>query len=93
MTEHQHALHPIRLGLSLGTFVVVVYVACLALALVVPDGGLHQVWLQFYPGFSWTLAGILLGLLESFVYGFFGGLIFAPIYNAFNVVDGRRRAT
>jgi hypothetical protein len=93
MTEHQHSLHPIRLGLSLGTFLIIAYVACLALSLVVPDRGLHQVWLQLYPGFSWTLRGVLLGLVESFVYGFFGGLIFALIYNAFNIVDDRHQVT
>jgi hypothetical protein len=89
MTEQMHTLHPLRLGLSLGTFTVIAYFACLALALVFPDRGLHQAWLQFYPGFSWTLPGMLLGLVESFAYGFFSGIVFAPIYNAFNIVPSR----
>jgi hypothetical protein len=77
-------LRPIPLALSLGSFLVVAYLACLALALIVPDRGLHTPWLQFYPGFAWTLPGILIGLIESFVYGFVSGLVFAPIFNFFN---------
>lgn len=77
-------LRPIPLALSLGSFLVVAYLACLAPAFIVPDRGLHTPWLQFYPGFAWTLPGILIGLIESFVYGFVSGLVFAPIFNFFN---------
>jgi uncharacterized protein DUF5676 len=83
MNERSNSLRPLRLGLSLGTFLVVAYFACLALVLIVPDLGKH--WLQFLPGFTWTLQGILLGLVEVFAYGLFSGVVFAPIYNAFNV--------
>ena len=86
MTEQMRRLHPVRLGLSIGTFLIIGYLGCLALALIVPDGGLHQPWLQFLPGFKWTMTGILLGIVESFAYGFFAGVVFAPIYNIFNVV-------
>jgi hypothetical protein len=83
MKKGSHCLRPVQLGLSLGVFLVVGYLACLALALIVPDRGLHQPWLQFYPGFAWTAPGMLLGLAESFIYGFVSGLIFAPIFNFF----------
>ena len=89
MTEEIHHLHPIRLGLSIGIFLMIAYVACLALALIVPDRGLHQPWLQFYPGFSWTPVGVLLGFVESFSYGLFIGVVFGPIYNALNVAGTR----
>lgn len=77
-------LRAIPLALSLGSFLIVAYLACIALALIVPDRGLHAPWLQFYPGFAWTFGGILVGLIESFVYGFVSGLVFAPIFNFFN---------
>ena len=83
MTETIRSLRPLQLGLSLGTFFVIGYLACLALALVVPDRGLHQPWLQFLPGFSWTWQGLLLGLVGSFAYGLVSGAVFAPIYNFF----------
>ena len=83
MKERSHCLRPVQFGLSLGTFLVIAYLACLALALIVPDRGLHTPWLQFFPGFAWTAPGILLGLGEGFVYGFISGLVFAPIFNFF----------
>lgn len=86
MNEHPNTLRPLALGLSLGSFLVVAYLACLALAVVFPDGGLHQPWLQFFPGFAWTPLGILIGLVESFVYGVASGLVFAPIANYFEIV-------
>ena len=85
MNEGSNALRPLRLGLSLGTFLLIGFAVCLALALVVADRGLHQVWLQFLPGFSWTPQGVLLGLAEAFAYGLVSGLVYAPIANWFDV--------
>lgn len=84
MTAQSHPLHAKTLAFSLATFSAVAYLACLALALIIPDRGLHAPWLQFYPGFAWTWAGIALGLVESIVYGLFTGAVFAPIYNFFD---------
>jgi len=84
MSAESRSLRPIPLGLSLATFLAIGYLACLALALIVPDRGLHGPWLQFYPGFSWTWQGIALGLFESLAYGFVAGVVFAPIYNFFH---------
>ena len=84
MTANTQTLRPIPLALSLATFGTVGYLGCLALALVVPDRGLHGAWLQFLPGFAWTAQGMLLGLVESFGYGFVAGIIFAPIFNFYN---------
>ena len=64
------------------------YLACLALAIIVPDRGLHQAWLQFYPGFAWTPLGMLIGAVEAFVYGLVAGLVFAPIANFFGIIRG-----
>jgi hypothetical protein len=81
----EHNLRPVQLGLSLGTFLFVAYLACLALALIFPDGGLHRPWLQFYPGFDWTAKGIVIGAAESVIYGFAAGVVFAPIANFFGI--------
>jgi len=84
MTAEFRALRAMPLALSFATFLAVVYLACLALALIVPDRGLHAPWLQFFAGFSWTWQGIAIGLVESLVYGFIAGVVFTPIYNFFN---------
>lgn len=35
------------------------------------------------PAFKWlTLSGFLLGLVESFLYGVYAGLVFVPIHSA-----------
>jgi hypothetical protein len=85
MNEHSISLRPLQLGLSLGTSLVAWYLACLALAFIVPDRGLHQAWLQYYPGFAWTPQGMLIGAVEGFVYGLVAGLVFAPIANFFGI--------
>jgi len=44
----------------------------------------HKPWLQFFPGFEWlTTKGFLIGLGESFVYGWYVALVFGPLYNLF----------
>ena len=81
-------LRPLQLGFSLGTFLVIGYLACLALSIIVPDRGLHQAWLQFFAGFAWTPLGMLIGVVEAFVYGFVAGFVFAPAANFFGIVRG-----
>ena len=87
MNENSISLRPMQLGLSLGTFLLVVYLACVAFAIVAPDRGLHQVWLQFLPGFAWNPQGILIGVVESSIYGLVTGLVFAPIANLFGIAS------
>jgi hypothetical protein len=50
-----------------------------------PFGARDQAWLQFYPGFAWTLQGMLIGAIEGFAYGLVAGLVFAPIANFFGI--------
>ena len=83
MKQQLNLLSPLRLGLSLGTFLIVAFLGCLAFSFFVTDRALHQPWLQFFLGFSWTPPGILLGIAEAFLYGFLSGVLFAPIYNAY----------
>lgn len=77
-------INVIALGWSISLFFVISYILCIALGLVVPDWEMHKPWLQFFPGFQWlTLKGVLIGLAEAFVYGWYVGLIFGPLYNYF----------
>ncbi len=38
-------------------------------------------WQMLFPGFSWTVAGVLIGLLWTVVYAGASGWIFAGVYN------------
>lgn len=69
---------------SLGFFAAVSFVLCVIYGLVVP-ASLHaaQTLEAVLPAFKWlTFGGFVLGLVESFLYGAYTGLVFVPIYNA-----------
>jgi hypothetical protein len=39
---------------------------------------------QVLPGFKWlTWSGFLIGLVESFLYGVYAGMVYVPVYNFF----------
>ncbi len=69
---------------SLGIFSATSFVLCVIYGLIVPPS-LHMAsFLEtVLPAFKWlTLGGFLLGLIESFLYGVYIGLVFVPIYNS-----------
>src|SRR5450830_1124478 len=46
------------------------------------DQRMYETWLKLLPGFTWlTWSSFLLGLVETFLYGIYIGLVFAPLYN------------
>lgn len=63
----------------------IVYLLCVVFRSVFPNWAMYTspMWLAAFPGFSWTLSGILLGLVESLLYGLLAAVIFVPIYNFF----------
>ncbi len=68
---------------SLGIWTSITFLVCVLYGLVTPQS-LHMGELleQFLPAFRWlTWWGFLLGLVESFLYGIYAGLVFCPIYN------------
>jgi hypothetical protein len=72
------------LGLSLGAFFAISFLACILLGLVVPDAGLHRPWLQFFPGFEWlTARGVIIGLVRTQVYAWCTALVFGSLFNFF----------
>lgn len=78
-------LRLVSAGMSVGLLFAISYLLCIALGLIWWDAGLHQPWLQFLPGFMWLSPGtFLLGLVESFAYGWYVALVFVPLFNFFN---------
>lgn len=68
---------------ALGIWTSITFVVCVIYGLVTPQS-LHMSGLleQLLPAFKWlTWWGFLLGLVESFLYGAYAGLVFCPIYN------------
>ena len=68
---------------SLGLFTAISFVLCVIYGLLVPPS-LHMApFLEaVLRAFTWlTLGGFFLGLIESFLYGVYAGLVFVPIHN------------
>lgn len=69
---------------SLALFGSVSYVVCIVYGLVVPEPLRMRGFLEaVLPGFRWlTPTGFLFGLVESFLYGAYAGIVYVPIHNA-----------
>ncbi len=75
----------VAFGLSLSAFLAISFVLCIVGFLIAPDLPVrHDALSVFLPGFrmlSWKR--FLLGLAESYAWGWYIALIFAPLYNFF----------
>jgi hypothetical protein len=84
IAQKQSAISIFGVGWTVSLFFVVTYVLCIASGAIWPDWEMHRPWLQFFPGFEWlTLKGFLIGLVESFLYGWYVAVVFVPLYNVF----------
>lgn len=71
-------------GMSLGIFLAVTFALCVGFDLLFPGLAMYETWLKLLPGFTWlTWPSFFLGLAESFAYGWYVALIFAPLFNYF----------
>lgn len=71
---------------ALATATMTSYLVCIAYGLATPMSlHMHGFLEQVLPGFKWlTWPGFLIGLIESFLYGAYAGLVYVPIYNFFH---------
>ena len=72
---------------SLGIFMAITFILCVLYGLVVPQRlhGMSDFLEAVLPAFRWlTFGGFLLGIVESFLYGVYIGIVFVPIYNFMN---------
>ena len=72
---------------SMGIFLALSYILCVVYGLIVPEKlhGMKDMLEAALPAFKWlTVGGFILGLIESFLYGAYIGIVFVPIYNFIN---------
>ncbi len=72
---------------SLGIFLTISYILCVVYGLIVPGRfhGMKAFLEAVLPAFKWlTPGGFILGLIESFLYGVYIGIVFVPVYNFIN---------
>ncbi|MBC2861638.1 MAG: DUF5676 family membrane protein [Silicimonas sp.] len=73
----------VPLGWALSLFLALTYLVCIAFDLIFPGYAMYEVWSGLLPGFVWlTPLGFAIGLIESFLYGWYAALIFGGLYNA-----------
>ena len=70
---------------ALSTTALISFVVCVGYGLVTPETlHMHAFLEQVLPGFKWlTLQSFLIGMVESFLYGAYAGLVYVPVYNFF----------
>lgn len=71
---------------SLACWAAITFLVCIAFGIVAPPS-LHMAkpLEVLLPGFRWlTPVGFLIGLVESFLYGAYAGLVFVPLHNLFH---------
>ncbi|MDI6800991.1 MAG: DUF5676 family membrane protein [Thermodesulfovibrionales bacterium] len=69
---------------SSGIFFGISYILCVLYGLLVPQRmhGMSAFLEAVLPAFKWlTFGGFILGLVESFLYGVYAGIVFVPVYN------------
>ncbi len=72
-------------GMTLSLVMVIYFIVCVVWDLVFPQYAMNTAWAIYYPGFEWiTWTSFFLGLVESFIYGWFTAVIFVPLYNYFS---------
>ncbi|HEX19785.1 MAG TPA: hypothetical protein ENG78_03070 [Acidiferrobacteraceae bacterium] len=58
------------------------YLLCVGFDLLFPEYAMFETWRNLLPGFEWlTWKGFLIGLVESYGYGWYMALVWVPIYN------------
>jgi 2TM family of unknown function (DUF5676) len=74
------------LGHSLSIFFVISFLLCMLWGAFTPqDLHMHRAWQELLPGFEWgSVTGIVIGLVETYLYGWYIALVFVPLYNFFN---------
>jgi len=60
------------------------FVLCVGFDFIFPEHAMYQSWQKLLPGFEWiSWKSFLLGMIESYAYGWFVALIWTPLYNVF----------
>jgi hypothetical protein len=74
----------VAFGMSFGAFLAITYLVCVLYGLAVADEGMHELLASLLPGFTWlTWPSFFLGLIESFLFGWYAAVVFVPLYNWF----------
>ena len=69
-------------GHASSLFLAMTFILCVVFDLLFPEAAMYRTWQALLPGFKWlSWSSFLLGLVESYGYGWYFALIWVPIYN------------
>jgi 2TM family of unknown function (DUF5676) len=72
-------------GHATSLFLAISFALCVAFDLLLPTHAMYQSWQKLLPGFEWiSWKSFLLGLIESYGYGWYVALVWVPLYNVFS---------
>ncbi len=81
----------LAVGHATSLFLALSFILCVAFDLLFPNYAMYQSWQALVPGFVWlSWKSFLVGLLETWAYGWYFALIWVPIYN-FVALKGEKR--
>jgi hypothetical protein len=69
-------------GHATSLFLAISFTLCVIFDLIFPQHQMYPAWQKLLPGFEWiSLGSYVLGLVESYAYGWYFALIWVPLYN------------
>ena len=89
----RNALSFSAVGHATSLFLAATFALCVGFDLVYPPYAMHEAWHPLLPGFEWlSFPSFLLGLVESYAYGWYIALVWVPLYNVFLARATRRES-
>ena len=87
----QHRISVPAFGNATSLFLAITVASCVCFDLLFPAHAMYHAWQKLLPGFEWiSWKSFLVGLVESYGYGWYVTLIWVPLYNVFAARSGRR---
>ena len=84
----------VAVGHASSLFLAITFALCVAFDLLFPAHAMYGAWQKLLPGFEWlSWKSFLLGLIESYGYGWYFALVWVPLYNVFAARTTRRANT
>jgi len=80
----KHGVHLVVLGQTASLFLAITFTLCVGFDLAFPEMAMYEAWRRLLPGFEWIRwKSHFVGLIESYGYGWYFALFWAPLHNFF----------
>jgi len=90
--HHKQGISLVGVGHASSLTLAISFVLCVGFDLIFPEHAMYESWQQLLPGFEWlSWQSFLLGLIESYGYGWYFTLVWVPIYNFVVLRKGQRK--